>query len=249
MIENLQGGASLLILGEPGSGKTFLAKQVEKELGAVICSYTGSVYETLVAIAEGIGCPTEDEETGKPLKSSDLKKEISSNLNGKILVCDNAHNWTKSLRLWLESLYENGATLLLTATKRELEGITFKIPRLRLPPLEEEQIRQIILSENPKLPTWKISELASQAGGNPMLAMRLVEELQTGTLTPDSKDGSNYRDASPAIMGLLSGIGMIRFIGLASGDKGLYIIGGISLTVFVMLKSFGRLLPRGNRRT
>lgn len=247
-MENLQAGASLLILGEPGSGKTFLAKQIEKELNAVICSYTGSVFETLVAIASAIDCSTEDEETGKPLKASDLKKEIELNLGNRILCIDNAHNWTKSLRLWLESLHSNGGCLLLTATRRELEGITFKIPRLRLPPLKEDEIRQILLSKNPKLPTWKLSELASQAGGNPMLAQRLVDELQTGTLSADSKDGSNYKDASPAILGLLSGIGMIRFLGLATGDRSLYIIGGVSLTIFVMLKSFGRLMPKGNRR-
>lgn len=117
-------------------------------------------------------------EQKRALTAKQLKDAIAANLGDTILIADNAHKWTASLKGWLEELWEEGHTLLLLGNRRDLEGVLFKIPYLPLPPLNEQQTRSIIWTEAAKLGVTitplKAAELASKAGGNPLLAQRLV---------------------------------------------------------------------------
>ncbi|HEY9645989.1 MAG TPA: hypothetical protein V6C88_06455, partial [Chroococcidiopsis sp.] len=62
-------------------------------------SYGGSAKETLVAIAEQLGVPTEtDDEKPRPLTAQQLREELSKALTvpKTLLICDNAHRWSAS---------------------------------------------------------------------------------------------------------------------------------------------------------
>ncbi|MBD2770715.1 ATP-binding protein [Iningainema tapete] len=222
VVSNLGEGNSLMLIGEPGMGKTHLAKLVQTELDAVYAIYTGSVKACLVAIAQQIDCPIVNED-GKPLTIDRLKEEIAQNINGIILIADNVHRFPASLKYWLEGLQEAGIIMLLLGTKRDLEGVSFKMPRLKLEPLTEADTRSLIWKEvsvrNLSLPSHRVAELASRAGGNPMLAKRMIDELESGVDDPNLNDGDTYIDISPVLMAAVGILAAVRFIGLALHDR------------------------------
>nr|WP_272900270.1 ATP-binding protein [Tolypothrix bouteillei] len=255
VLSSLQQGKSICVIGESGAGKTYLAKLIQEQLDCAYGVYRGDNTKCLQMIAENLGLETHkiDEETGeqkRALTAKQLKDAIAANLGDTILIADNAHKWTASLKGWLEELWEEGHTLLLLGNRRDLEGVLFKIPYLPLPPLNEQQTRSIIWTEAAKLGVTitplKAAELASKAGGNPLLAQRLVLELQQGVDSPH--DGSNYRDITPFLLATTGLVGAVRFIGLATGDIFLRVVGGLAITLFFSFRSLALLFPKGNRR-
>ncbi|MBD2773980.1 hypothetical protein ICL16_18360 [Iningainema sp. BLCCT55] len=240
-----------MVIGDPGAGKTFLAKQVQQQVDGIYAIYTGSVKICLVSIAEQLECPITNEDD-KPLTSDQLKEEISLNLGTNILIVDNIHRFPASLKYWLEGLHELGATMLLLGVKRDLEGVSFKVPRLKLEPLAEGDVRSLIWKElasrKLQIPSYKVAELATSSGGNPMLAKRLIDEIESGVDDPNLSDGDVYLDVSPVIMASMGLLAAVRFIGLALHDRSLYILGGLSLALFVSLRYLGMMLPKEDRR-
>lgn len=255
--ESLRLGRSLCVTGEAGAGKTHLAKLVIERLpNCVYGVYKGDNTKTLQMIAEGLDIDTyqitDEGDRGKDLTAKQLKEEITLNLGSKILICDRAHKWTASLKGWLEDLHEDGKTLLLLGDRRDLEGVLFKVPRIQLQPLEEQQIRALIWNKAVEtgvlITPTKVAELASRAGGNPLLAQRMVLELQQGVDATNTQDGGNYRDITPFLMVIAGLVGAVRFIGMATGDIRLRILGGVAITVFFSLRSLRLLFPKENRR-
>lgn len=207
-------------------------------------------------LAESLDCPihslTEDGDDGKPLTARQLKDEIALNLGNKILIADRIHKWNAGLKGWLEDLYEEGYTLLLLGDRRDLEGVLFKIPRLELQPLTDLQIRTFIwnkaVSLGIQLTPPKAAELASRAGGNPLLAERLVQEIQQGLDNTNTQDSGKYRDITPFVIAIMGLVGATRFIGLATGDTMLRVIGGVAITLFFSIRSLRLLFPKENKR-
>ncbi|NES70809.1 MAG: hypothetical protein F6K24_39170, partial [Okeania sp. SIO2D1] len=57
-----------------------------------------------------------------------------------------------------------------------------------------------------------------------------------------------YLDISPIIISSLMAFGIVRFIGMGTGNKGLYIVGGISLISAMMFKQLGQIKGAKKRR-
>ncbi|GBE95661.1 AAA family ATPase [Nostoc cycadae] len=256
MLASLQQGKSICVTGDVGMGKTHLAKLVQDELDCCYGIYRGDNTKCLQMIAEGLDIDLyqiiDEGDRGKPLTAKQLREEITLNLSSTILICDRIHKWPASLKGWLEDLHESGAVLLLLGNQRDLEGVLFKVPRLTLPPLDEQQIRTIIWSEASKMGVQisppKAAELASRAGGNPLLAQRMVLELQQGVESNNNQDSNNYRDITPFLMAIAGLLGAVRFIGMATGDLHLRILGGLAITVLFSLRSLSLVFPKRNSR-
>jgi hypothetical protein len=256
VIASLQQGKSICVTGEVGSGKTHLARLVQNELNCCYGIYKGDNTKCLQGIAEGLDIDlyqtTDEGDRGKPLTAKQLKEEITLNLGSTILICDRVHKWPSSLKGWLEDLHESGATLLLLGNQRDLEGILFRVPRLTLAPLDEQQIRTIIWSEAAQLGVRitppKAAELASRAGGNPLLAQRMVLEMQQGLDSRNNQDGGNYKDVTPFLMIIVGLIGATRFIGMATGNIQMRILGGLAITVLFSFRSLSMVFPKRNSR-
>ncbi|MBC1237581.1 ATP-binding protein [Nostoc sp. 2RC] len=256
MLASLQQGKSICVTGDVGMGKTHLAKLIQGEINSCYGIYKGDNTKCLQSIAEGLDIDlyemTDEGERGKALTAKQLKHEISLNLGETVLICDRIHKWPASLKGWLEDLHESGATLLLLGNQRDLEGVLFRVPRLVLPPLDEQQIRTIIWSEAAQLGVQitapKAAELASRAGGNPLLAQRMVLEMQQGVDSANNQDGGNYRDITPFLMVIVGLIGATRFIGMATGNIQMRILGGLAITVLFSLRSLSMVFPKRNSR-
>lgn len=188
----------------------------------------------------------------KPLSAKELKEDIAEKLGKTILVCDHFHRWPASLKGWVEDLHDNGAIILLLGSHRDLEGVAYKIPKLELSPLKDEEIKSIIWAQAQKtalsLTTTQVAEMASRAGGNPMLAKRLVLEIKQGVQNNNIQDGNNYMDITPFLLFIVGLVGTVRFIGMASGDIRLRILGGMAVTVVFSIKYLGALFPKASRR-
>ncbi|MBW4600685.1 MAG: hypothetical protein KME29_14080 [Calothrix sp. FI2-JRJ7] len=115
-----------------------------------------------------------------------------------------------------------------------------------------EEIRNIALAKASSLSlfltTTQVSEIASRSGGNPMLAQRMVQELKQGVESANVQDGNNYRSITPFLMFTAGLIGAVRFVGMATGDIRLRIVGGVFITILFSFRYLSALFPKGSRK-
>lgn len=259
VISSLLKGQSLLVLGESGSGKSVLGLEVKHRLGGeyriAVVSYSGSAKQTLIAIAEALGVPTETaDDRPKPLTADQLRVEIAQDMNGgrRLLIADDAHRWPASLRYWMEELLRGKGLLLLLADRPPARDVFLKLPRMELEPLTADQIRTLMYAEataqGMAINPTKFADLQQRVGGNPALAKRVVHEELLGIGEEMSTDHRQYIDGTPFLVAGLSAIGIVRFVGLGLGDKALYIIGGVATLLALTLKTLFYSINRKSTR-
>ncbi|PSB04932.1 ATP-binding protein [Merismopedia glauca] len=257
IVATMQANSSLLVISEPGGGKTFLAETVVaelKQLGYPVALATPTtVKQTLTAIANQLGVETESIE-GKSLNTTQLQNAIAQYYQNHtaFLICDSAHRFPVSLRCFLEELHTIGQPILLFATYPPARDIFLKLPRIELAPLPESAIREIMIATATELgisinPS-QIATLQARTGGNPMLARRVVKEEYLG-LEDTSPDHTQWIDGTPFLIAFLMVFTVVRIIGLGVNSTTLYLIGGIltvavgvmRIMVFSLPKKSGRL--------
>ncbi len=256
IVASLKANASILVVGEEGSGKSTLAtavvEKLEQEEFRVAYCKPATSKQILLDIAQQLGVDTQNSE-GKSLTADQLKHAIASHLakNRAFLVIDGAHACDLKFRIWLKQLRRQESPMLLLATNPPRTDIFISIPRIELLPLPEYAIRELMeqaaLSRGINLKHSDLAKLLERAGGNPMLAMRAIDEEYLG-LEVEGADHQRYFDITPMI--LLVGIVFVvmRFIGLGINDQALYIFGGIAAAVFLGISRRLYNLPRESRR-
>ncbi|WP_017711173.1 ATP-binding protein [Prochlorothrix hollandica] len=245
-------GESILLLGEPGSGKSTVARSVQfamEEQGYTVANstYLGASKALLIEIAEALGIPLEQEtESGKTrqLSADDLRREIGYELKRDkvLLICDDAERWPQSARYWLEACWKDKALLMMIADRPQASGIFVKIPRISLDRVSPDQARSVMAEEASTLGvSLKVKDLAAlqeRVGGNPALARRVVREYALG-MGEDQAGTDHYRyvDGTPFLVAALGTVAIVRFVGLGLGDRSLYILGGVAMTLMYVLRT------------
>ncbi len=252
----LQANSSLLVVGEAGCGKTFLAQAITAELTEmnfqVAVTKPGTVKQILSEIANQLGVDTENLD-GKALSTMGLMKEIADWLlvNTAFLICDNAHRFPVSLRCWLDQLHTQGQPILLLATYPTARDIFLKLPRIELEPMKDSATRAIMLEAaaelNLELTPAQLSSLQQRVGGNPMLAKRVVREEYLG-LDGRALDHTQWIDGTPYLIAALMCFVIIRFIGLGFNNTSLYLLGGIITVAIGIIRILLYSLPRKSGR-
>ncbi|MBS3028671.1 MAG: ATP-binding protein [Dolichospermum sp. DET50] len=260
---SLLANGAILVVGEQGSGKSVLRSAVIKKLsddGFLVASVEPTTLKQMMTeICFCLDIPTETLQ-GKSLTIEKLKIAIAKRSvgiadffkeNTAFLILDDAQSCDRKFRFWLKKLRRQGVPMLVLATNPPRSDIFIRIPRIELRPLPERAIREIMESAAIEraialLPT-DLSKLQQRAGGNPMLAIRAIEEEYLG-LNFEGADHRRYFDITP----LISVIGVLfiimRFIGLGTNNEGLYIFGGISAAIFLGVYRLLDSLPREERR-
>ncbi|OLP20089.1 hypothetical protein BST81_02300 [Leptolyngbya sp. 'hensonii'] len=256
----LQAKQSVLVLGEPGAGKSWLGQKVadllkDMKYQVAIANYSGSAKETLISICEQLGIPIEtQDERPKAMTAEQLRKELLLNLPHPktLMIIDDAHRFPASLRYWLEDCHRAGVLLLLLATAPPAKDIFLKMPRIEMQPLKDDEIRTLMyqeaMAQGMTLNPGQFADLQQRAGNNPALAKRVVREALLGVGEAQSTDHHQYVDGTPFLIAGVSMIGMIRFVGLGLGDRSLYILGGVMTLVAVALRVIYYSLNRKRSR-
>ena len=253
---SLLANGAILIVGEEGSGKSVLANAVFERLicdGFLVAFVEPTTpKQMLLEITQQFNLHSQDIE-GKNLTVAKLKKAIADFLreNTAFIIFDDAQNCEIKFRIWLKQLRRKGVPMLVLATDPPRADIFINIPRIELKPLPERTIREIMKGaareRSIDLSSADLSKLQERAGGNPMLAIRSIEEEYLG-LDIEGADHRRYFDITPLILVVGVIFIIMRFIGLGTNNQSLYIFGGISAAVFLGLFRLFYILPNEERR-
>lgn len=246
IVAALQADSSLLVIGEPGCGKTTLGESVATELAqigfSIVFASPATPKQMLLSVANQLGAETETIE-GKALTVSGLMEAIAQFLsqNTAFLIFDDAHRLPVQLRCWLEELHSGGQPILLIANHPPARDIFLKLPRIEMQPLSNRQIREIMQEAGQelelKLTNAQLAALQQRCGGNPMLAKRVVREEYLG-LEENSPDHTQWVDGTPFLIAGMMVFTIVRFIGLGLNSTSLYLIGamlGVAIGIFRLL--------------
>ncbi len=256
IVATLQADSSLLVIGEAGSGKSFLAQAVGLELKTlgfpVAIATPATTKQTLISIAEQFDVEIRSLE-GKSLTTLGLMEALWEFLehNTAFIICDEAQRFQVQLRSWLEKLHAAELPLLLFATFPPRRDIFLKLPRMELHPLSDRVIREIMQEAASEmdltLSDAQLAQLQQRCGGNPMLARRTIDEEYLGLEEP-APDHTQWVDGTPLLFAALMVLTIVRFIGLGLNSTSLYLIGGIITVGVAVTRVLMYSLPRKQQR-
>lgn len=247
ILDAIAAGTSLLVLGEVGSGISDLPLEVVASVDeAAIATYKGSGKRFFVEIARQLEIPEEDQETGKPLTMDGLKEEILLNVGpSTVLVLPEAKRLTTGIRYWLEDCMAAGVTLICFAAAVPQRDIFLDMVVLELSEPEDDYIREIMQRENERLGLGltrsQIAALQPLAGRNPQLARKVIRQEQLGLNKGAKPEHAQYLVVMPILIASLFSFAVLRFVGMGTGNKSLYITGGVSLVAGMALKQLGQV--------
>jgi hypothetical protein len=253
VIKAIAAGNSVIVLGEAGTGKNDFAlalhEEMSGEFNSAIATYKGSLKKFFIAIAMQLGCPTEDERD-KPLTVDALKQEILDNSGEDILlIFPEAKRLTTSIRYWIEDMISAGAKVVCFAVANPGKDIFLDMLEIELSLPSDAHIRLVMAAEAQRqglqIDKSRLAELQPLAGRNPMLARKIIKNEALG-LKQEKPEHTNYVVIMPVIIAMLFSFAIVRFVGLGTGNQGLYITGGVCLVSGMALKQLGNV--RGARK-
>ena len=214
------------------------------EYCSAIATYKGSIKKFYQAIAFQLDIPTEDERD-KPLTVDALKEEILVNCGeDTLLIFPEAKRLTTSIRYWLEDLLSNGVKIVCLAVANPGRDIFLEMLEIELELPSDAHIRLVMEAEAQRqgldISKSKLAELQPLAGRNPMLARKIIRNEKLG-LKQDKPEHTQYVVIMPIIIAALFSFAVVRFIGMGTGNKGLYITGGVCLVSAMALKQLGNV--------
>ncbi|WP_049802543.1 hypothetical protein [Gloeothece verrucosa] len=205
------------------------------------------IYQTTkqfyTAIAKALNIPTTNEKD-KPLSGEVLKEEITLNANSRTLfIFPESKRLPASVRYWLDSLLNQGVKIVTFMVANPQRDVFLKLQKLELPLVSNQQMRAIIHDQARQmgitLTRSEIAELLASCGRNPFLARKKVAAYALGL--EQNLEHTQYIDISPITYSVLLFIGIFRFVGLGTGDRGLYVVGSCILILIMILKQLGKI--------
>jgi len=244
------------VLGEAGSGLDEFAKALYDRcagsFNCAIATYKGSGKKFFEAIAQQLDIPTEiTDDNGKTraLTMDGLKEEIAQNVNeDTLLIFPESKRLTTGIRYWLEDLIEAGVKIVCLAAVNLGRDIFLQMIEIEMELPSDRAIRQVMESEAQRqgmtLSNSRLAELQPLAGRNPMLAKKVIQRERLGI--QQDVQHTQYVVIMPVIVAALFAFAVVRFVGMGTGNKSLYITGGMCLVTAMALKQLGNV--RGARK-
>ena len=211
---------------------------------AAVTTYKGSLKRFFQGMAMQLDCPTHDD-NDKAMTVDALKEEILINSGEHtLLIFPEAKRLTTSVRYWLEDMIFAGARIVCFAVTNPGRDIFLDMLEIELELPSDRYIREVMEAEAQKqgldVNKSRLAELQPLAGRNPMLARKIVRNEKLG-IKQDKPEHTQYVVIMPIILALLMSFGIVRFIGMGTGNKSLYIFGGVSLVTGMTLKQLGSI--------
>ena len=242
-----------------GSLPQRLRDRYASEYAVALAVYKGSGKRFFVSIAEQLDIPTvvdkynkDGEVIGeKSLTMDQLKDEIADNVNAQtLLILPEAKRLTTGIRYWLEDLMASGVRLVCFAAVNPGRDIFLEMVEIELELPSDIAIRLVMAAEAQrqglKIDKSRLAALQPMAGRNPMLARKIIENERLGLNKKAKPQHTQYVVIMPIIIAFLMSFGIVRFIGMGTGNKSLYIFGGVTLVAGMTMKQLGQV--RGARK-
>jgi energy-coupling factor transporter ATP-binding protein EcfA2 len=262
VVKAIAAGNSVIVLGEAGTGKTDFALalhgSMSGEFNSAIATYKGSIKKFFIAIAMQLDIPTTETQynkNGDPTGEKDLtvdalKQEILENSGeDTLLIFPESKRLTTSIRYWIEDMISSGAKVVCFAVANPGKDIFIDMLEIELSLPSDAHIRLVMAAEAQRqglqIDISRLAELQPLAGRNPMLARKIIKQEKLG-IKQDKPEHTNYVVIMPIIIAALFSFAVVRFIGMGTGNKGLYITGGVCLVSAMALKQLGNV--RGARK-
>ena len=236
-----------------------LAEELNSDFAIASATYKGSGKKFFKAIAEQLHIPTTEtkyDRNGEPTGEKDmtmdvLKEEIALNCSpNTLLIFPEAKRLTTGIRYWLEDLMSNGVRVVCFAVVNPGRDIFLEMIEVELELPGDYHIRSVMQDEANRLGLQvsrsRLAELQPLAGRNPMLARKVVRNEQLGLNQKASPQHTQYLVIMPILVAMLMAFGVVRFIGMGTKNKSLYIFGGVALVTGMTLKQLGSI--RGARK-
>jgi hypothetical protein len=250
-------GHSALVLGETGTAidemPEAIAQAMGGELDCATVTYKGSGKLFFQQIAKALDIPIAEpkldkdgEEIGeRPLTLDQLKEEILMNVGqNTLLIFPESRRLTTGIRYWLEDAIAAGVRVCCFASVNLGRDIFLGMIEVELEMPTDAYIRLVMGSEAQrqgiKLSESRLAELQPLAGRNPLLARKVVQREKLG-IPNQTPEHTQYIVIMPVVVALLFSFAILRFIGMGTGNKALYLLGGVSLVVAMGLKQLGQV--------
>ncbi|MFK0730435.1 MAG: hypothetical protein ACIWVG_04570 [Gloeotrichia echinulata HAB0833] len=216
---------------------------------SAIATYKGSGKKFFQQIAEQLDIPTEVESEDGKIKNltlDQLKEEIAVNCNpDTLLIFPEAKRLTTGIRYWLEDLMSNGVRVCAFAVVNPKRDIFLEMLEVEIELPSDRVVREAMQDEaarlNLNISPSRLAALQPLAGRSPKLARQTIRREALG-MNPDKiTQHSQYLDITPIMMAALALLGVLKFWGMASGDRTLYIIGGCAIMVGLCFRYLGKV--------
>ena len=258
----IESGSSVLVLAELGMVGDMprqLVRRFVDEYAIATAIYKGSGKRFFVRIAEQLDIPTEEtkyDKNGEPcgeraLTMDQLKDEIAENVGPEtLLILPEAKRLSTGIRYWLEDLINAGVRVCCFAAANPGKDIFLEMLEIELELPTDQVIREAMRAEAERLGLQlsksRLAELQPLAGRNPMLARKVIRNEQLGLNRSASPQHTQYVVVMPIVIACLMAFGIVRFIGMGTRNKSLYIFGGTALVAGMTMKQLGQV--RGARK-
>ncbi|WP_228016375.1 hypothetical protein [Leptolyngbya ectocarpi] len=180
-----------------------------------------------------------------------LKDEIAENIGPQtLLIFPEAKRLTTGVRYWLEDAISNDVKVICFAAANPGRDIFLEMLEVELELPSDKLIRETMQAEAERmglqLSRSRLAELQPLAGRNPMLARKVIRNERLGLNREASPQHTQYVVIMPILIACLMAFGVVRFIGMGTRNKSLYIFGGVALIAGMTLKQVGQV--RGARK-
>ncbi|MGZ8182304.1 MAG: ATP-binding protein [Methylobacter sp.] len=172
--------------------------------------------------------------------------------NKPVIAVDDLTSLTPTqMAFWL-AIFDHAQVIGCASEKKaRVRKLWWKMREIAIKPLPPEVIREIVKSyitakgvliESPDL---YISHVVKQSGGVPQAIYDMLDESGKERIIDKRKvremrheAGVFYLDFTPMVMILGALIVSMRYVGMGTGDKTLYIMGGMGAALFLTLRFF-----------
>jgi hypothetical protein len=166
-----------------------------------------------------------------------------------LFILPEAKRLPAGLRYWLQDAIATGVRIVGFAPVNPGRDLFLEMLEIELTLPSDAYIRVVMAAEAQRLgielSKSRLAELQPLAGRNPLVARKIIRREALG-LEQDKPEHTQYIVVMPIIVAMLLAFGIIRFIGFGTGNRGLYVTGGICLVGGMMLKQLGQV--RGARK-
>ncbi|MGI0494293.1 hypothetical protein ACN4EG_21105 [Alkalinema pantanalense CENA528] len=250
IVEAISFGEALLLVGELGSGieqwPEAIAAHFGSTLRVAIAVYKGSVKLWLQTVAKAWDIPIDDGDDEKPrsLGVDQLWGEIGLNVSDRhLLIVPEAQRLPASVRYRLLDVLGGGCRIVALAPMNPGRDFYLELLEIELPLPSEAEVRAAMQAEAQRLglalERSQFAALEPIAGRNPKLARRAIQRRRLGL--EQQQEHRQYVVIMPILIALLFSFAVVRFVGLGTNNRGLYITGGICLVVAMALKQLGQV--------